>query len=199
MTQFALSVRDYEQSISDSTVKEVERHVRCEVDPEVEKATTAESVPARIVIKLKSGATLTTFVATCLVTVSYSQQAILGASLGSSYNAAQSIFSTNGVTAGPSSFTLSFTSGQVLQFTVVSVQPVDSAEVYTYSLQAPVACPVSAPVNGNVGSCGSTGWLTAGVSCSWGCSIRSISATPPSTSTVRPTWSKASSCRWSLA
>jgi 2-methylcitrate dehydratase PrpD len=59
---FALSVRDYEQSMSDSAVKQVERCVRCEVDPEVEKATTAESVPARIVIKLKSGATLTTFV-----------------------------------------------------------------------------------------------------------------------------------------
>jgi 2-methylcitrate dehydratase PrpD len=59
---FALSVRDYEQSMSDSAVTEVEQHVRCEVDPEVEKATTAESVPARIVMKLKSGATLTTFV-----------------------------------------------------------------------------------------------------------------------------------------
>jgi 2-methylcitrate dehydratase PrpD len=59
---FALSVRDYEQSISDSAVKEVEQHVRCEVDPEVEAATTAESVPARIVMKLKSGATFTTFV-----------------------------------------------------------------------------------------------------------------------------------------
>jgi 2-methylcitrate dehydratase PrpD len=59
---FALSVRDYEQSLADSAVKEVERHVRCEVDPEVERATTAESVPARVVLTLKSGATLTTFV-----------------------------------------------------------------------------------------------------------------------------------------
>jgi 2-methylcitrate dehydratase PrpD len=59
---FALSVRDYEKSMSDNAVKEVEQHVRCEVDPEVEKATTAESVPARIVMKLKSGATLATFV-----------------------------------------------------------------------------------------------------------------------------------------
>jgi 2-methylcitrate dehydratase PrpD len=59
---FALSVRDYEESISNSAVKEVERHVRCEVDSEVEKATTAESVPARVIIKVKSGATLTTFV-----------------------------------------------------------------------------------------------------------------------------------------
>jgi 2-methylcitrate dehydratase PrpD len=59
---FALSVRDYEQSMSDRKVKEVEKLVRCEVDPEVEAATTAESVPARIVMKLKSGATLSTFV-----------------------------------------------------------------------------------------------------------------------------------------
>ena len=59
---YALSVRDYEESMSNSAVKEVEQHVRCEVDPEVEKATTAEFVPARIVMKLKSGATLATFV-----------------------------------------------------------------------------------------------------------------------------------------
>jgi 2-methylcitrate dehydratase PrpD len=59
---FALSVRDYEDSIDNPIVKAVEKRVRCEVDPEVEKATTAESVPARIVLKLKSGATYTTFV-----------------------------------------------------------------------------------------------------------------------------------------
>ena len=39
---YALSVRDYEESMSNSAVKEVEQHVRCEVDPEVEKATTAD-------------------------------------------------------------------------------------------------------------------------------------------------------------
>ena len=59
---FALSVRDYEQNISNSAVKEVEQQVRCEVDPEVEAETTAESVPARIVMKLKSGVTFTAFV-----------------------------------------------------------------------------------------------------------------------------------------
>jgi 2-methylcitrate dehydratase PrpD len=59
---FALSVRDYENSIEDAAVKAVERRVRCEVDAEVEQATTAESVPARIVLRLTSGATHTTFV-----------------------------------------------------------------------------------------------------------------------------------------
>jgi 2-methylcitrate dehydratase PrpD len=59
---FALSVRDYQDSLQDKAVKEVERRTRCEVDPEVEAATTAESVPAKIVLKLKSGATHTVFV-----------------------------------------------------------------------------------------------------------------------------------------
>ena len=36
--------------------------MRCEVDAAVETATTAESVPARVVLKLTSGATYTTFV-----------------------------------------------------------------------------------------------------------------------------------------
>ncbi|HZP75943.1 MAG TPA: MmgE/PrpD family protein [Pseudolabrys sp.] len=60
---FALSVRDYETSLQDSAVKAVERRVRCEVDPAVEAATTAESVPARIVLKLRSGAMHELFVA----------------------------------------------------------------------------------------------------------------------------------------
>ncbi len=59
---FALSVRDYEDSLANSAVKAVERRVRCKVDPEVETATTAESVPARVVLKLTSGASHTTFV-----------------------------------------------------------------------------------------------------------------------------------------
>jgi 2-methylcitrate dehydratase PrpD len=59
---FALGVRDFEESIDDPAVKAVERRVRCEVDPAVEAATTEESVPARIVIRLTSGKTLTTFV-----------------------------------------------------------------------------------------------------------------------------------------
>ena len=59
---FALSVRDYEDSIANATLKAIEQRVTCEVDPEVEKATTAELVPARIVLKLKSGTTHTIFV-----------------------------------------------------------------------------------------------------------------------------------------
>ncbi len=52
---FSLSVRDYEDSLRDPTVKDVERHVRCEVDPQVERAVTTESVPARIRLTLNSG------------------------------------------------------------------------------------------------------------------------------------------------
>lgn len=59
---FALSVRDYEGGLRDASVKAVEARVRCEVDPEVEQATTAESVPARVVVKLVSGATHSIFV-----------------------------------------------------------------------------------------------------------------------------------------
>jgi 2-methylcitrate dehydratase PrpD len=59
---FALSVRDYENSLEDRHVKDVEGCIRCEVDPQVEQATTAESVPARIVLTLNSGATHELFV-----------------------------------------------------------------------------------------------------------------------------------------
>jgi 2-methylcitrate dehydratase PrpD len=59
---FALSVRDYEESLSTPAVRNVEDRVRCEVDPRVEAATTAESVPARIVLTLTSGRTHETFV-----------------------------------------------------------------------------------------------------------------------------------------
>jgi len=59
---FALSVRDYDESLSSPTVRSVEERVRCEVDPRVETATTAESVPARIVLTLNSGATHEIFV-----------------------------------------------------------------------------------------------------------------------------------------
>ena len=61
---FALSVRDYEDSLEDRRVKDVEGSIRCEVDPQVEQATTAESVPARIVLTLNSGATHEVFVPT---------------------------------------------------------------------------------------------------------------------------------------
>ena len=61
---FSLSVRDYEDSMASAVVKGRRAPCRrCEVDAEVEKATTAESVPARIVMKLKSGACHSIFVA----------------------------------------------------------------------------------------------------------------------------------------
>ncbi len=59
---FALSVSDYEDSLNDPAVKDVESRIRCKVDPQVEKVTTAESVPARIVLTTISGATHEIFV-----------------------------------------------------------------------------------------------------------------------------------------
>jgi 2-methylcitrate dehydratase PrpD len=60
---FALSVTDYESSLHDRQVKQIEALVRCEVDAEVEAATTAESVPARVIITVKDGTRYSTFVA----------------------------------------------------------------------------------------------------------------------------------------
>jgi 2-methylcitrate dehydratase PrpD len=60
---FALSVTDYESSLHDPRVKQLEQLVRCEVHPEVEAATTAEAVPARVTITLKDGTKHATFVA----------------------------------------------------------------------------------------------------------------------------------------
>jgi 2-methylcitrate dehydratase PrpD len=59
---FALSVTDYESSLHDPRVKQIEELVRCEVDPEVEAATTAESVPARLVISMKDGTKHSAFI-----------------------------------------------------------------------------------------------------------------------------------------
>jgi 2-methylcitrate dehydratase PrpD len=59
---FALSVTDYESSLHDPRVKQIEQRVRCEVHPEVEAATTAESVPARVIITVKDGTEHSTFV-----------------------------------------------------------------------------------------------------------------------------------------
>jgi len=59
---FALSVTDYESSLNDPRVKQIEARVRCEVDPEVEAATTAEAVPARVIITVKDGTKHSTFV-----------------------------------------------------------------------------------------------------------------------------------------
>ncbi|HEY6258559.1 MAG TPA: MmgE/PrpD family protein [Xanthobacteraceae bacterium] len=60
---FALSVIDYEKSLDDPRVKLIETRVRCEVDREVEAATTAEAVPARIALTMKDGTAHSTFVA----------------------------------------------------------------------------------------------------------------------------------------
>jgi 2-methylcitrate dehydratase PrpD len=59
---FALSVTDYESSLHDPRVKRIEALVRCEVDPQVEAATTAEAVPARVVIGMKDGSKHSAFV-----------------------------------------------------------------------------------------------------------------------------------------
>jgi 2-methylcitrate dehydratase PrpD len=59
---FALSVTDYESSLHEPRVKRIEALVRCEVDPEVEAATTAEAVPARVTIAMKDGTRHSTFV-----------------------------------------------------------------------------------------------------------------------------------------
>lgn len=59
---FALSVADYSTSLDDPRVKDIEARLRCAVDPQVEAATTAEAVPARIVITLRNGVTHETFV-----------------------------------------------------------------------------------------------------------------------------------------
>ena len=59
---FALSVTDYESSLHDPRVKQLEQLVRCEVHPEVEAATTAEAVPARVTVTMKDGTKHSTFV-----------------------------------------------------------------------------------------------------------------------------------------
>jgi 2-methylcitrate dehydratase PrpD len=59
---FALSVTDYASSLDDPQVKRIEELVRCEVHAEVEAATTAESVPARVIITMKDGTQHSTFV-----------------------------------------------------------------------------------------------------------------------------------------
>lgn len=59
---FTLSVKDFESHLKDPALAAVEARIRCIVTPEVEAKTTAESVPARVTIKLKSGKTVTTFV-----------------------------------------------------------------------------------------------------------------------------------------
>ena len=59
---FALDVGDYETALGEPAIAAIERRVRWDVDPQVEAATTAESVPARIAIRLTSGVEHTIFV-----------------------------------------------------------------------------------------------------------------------------------------
>lgn len=59
---FALDVADYEHGLSDPGVRELEDRIRCEIDPEVEAATTVESVPAKVVIRTLSGQEYSAFV-----------------------------------------------------------------------------------------------------------------------------------------
>jgi 2-methylcitrate dehydratase PrpD len=54
--RFTLEIADYENGLSDPVVQAVEDRVRWEIDPEVESATTTESVPAKVVIRVSSGA-----------------------------------------------------------------------------------------------------------------------------------------------
>jgi 2-methylcitrate dehydratase PrpD len=60
----ALTVEDFERSLFDENVKSLERRVRCEVDDEVESRTTDAGVPARVTLKLKSGAGYSVFIDT---------------------------------------------------------------------------------------------------------------------------------------
>jgi 2-methylcitrate dehydratase PrpD len=59
---FALSVADYERSLGDPRVKRIEKLVRCEVHSQVEAATTAAAVPARVTITLTDGSRHSVFV-----------------------------------------------------------------------------------------------------------------------------------------
>jgi 2-methylcitrate dehydratase PrpD len=59
----ALSVADYERSLADPQVKRIEKLVRCEVNAQVEAATTAVAVPARVTITLTDGSKHSVFMA----------------------------------------------------------------------------------------------------------------------------------------
>lgn len=57
-----LELDDFERGLQDDLVRAIEDRVRWQIDPEVESATTAEAVPAKVVIKLRSGRESTSFV-----------------------------------------------------------------------------------------------------------------------------------------
>ncbi len=50
-----LTVDDYEQSLRDARIRELSRRTVCVRDPEVERATTTEYVPARVTLRLANG------------------------------------------------------------------------------------------------------------------------------------------------
>ena len=59
---FALSVADYKRSLEDPRVERIEKLVHCEVNSQVEAATTAAAVPARVTITLTDGRNHSVFV-----------------------------------------------------------------------------------------------------------------------------------------
>lgn len=59
---FALSVADYEVAVADPIVRALAARIRCEVDAAVDAATTAEAVPARVIVRLISGAERSVYV-----------------------------------------------------------------------------------------------------------------------------------------
>ncbi len=55
-TDYSLSVSDFERAQNDRSIRSLANRVRCDVDREIEAATTPESVPAKVRLVLKSGA-----------------------------------------------------------------------------------------------------------------------------------------------
>ena len=57
-----LELADFEGGLRDDSVHAIEDRVRWQIDPEIESATTAEAVPAKVVVKLNSGREIELFV-----------------------------------------------------------------------------------------------------------------------------------------
>lgn len=57
-----LELADFESGLRSESVRAIEDRVRWQIDPEVESATTAEAVPAKVVIKLNPGREVALFV-----------------------------------------------------------------------------------------------------------------------------------------
>jgi 2-methylcitrate dehydratase PrpD len=58
----AVSIRDFDHWLNDPKTAELQKNVTCELDSEVEAATTPESVPAKVRLRLRSGEVLERFV-----------------------------------------------------------------------------------------------------------------------------------------